>query len=176
MVIYPYGTFEARDAQLNVAAATQDMWVALCRALGLDDLCGRPEFADNAKRLANRDALRDLLNERFRTDTAIAWTHKLIAAGIPSGPINSLDQVFTDPQVAHCGMVEEVAHPTLGPIKLLSNPLQMDCFQDGKTVRLPPPEIGQHSRAILAEFGIAETEVAALIAEGVVSVWDGETA
>ena len=110
MVIYPYGTFEARDAGLNVAAATQDMWLALCGVLGLESLTTVPEFADNTKRLANRDALRELLNERFRTDTAIAWTRRLVEKGIPSGPIYALDQVFADPQVVHGGMVEEVAH------------------------------------------------------------------
>jgi crotonobetainyl-CoA:carnitine CoA-transferase CaiB-like acyl-CoA transferase len=168
MVIYPYGTFEASDAPLNVAAATQDMWVALCGVLGLDDLPSRPEFADNTKRLANRDALRDRLNERFRTDTAIAWTHKLVAAGIPSGPIYALDQVFADPQVAYCGMVEEVTHPILGPVKILSNPLRMDSFEGGRTVRLPPPELGQHTRAVLQDYGFPRAEIEALLADGVV--------
>ena len=168
MVIYPYGTFEASDAPRTVAAATHDMWVALCGVLGLDDLPAKPEFADNTKRLANRDALRDLLNERFRTDTAIAWTHRLVDAGIPSGPIYALDQVFADPQVAHCGMVEEVAHPSLGPVKILSNPLRMDSFEGGRTVRLPPPELGQHSRAVLRDYGVPGAEIEALLADGVV--------
>jgi crotonobetainyl-CoA:carnitine CoA-transferase CaiB-like acyl-CoA transferase len=173
MVIYPYGTFEARDAGLNVAAATQDMWLALCGVLGLESLTTVPEFADNTKRLANRDALRELLNERFRTDTAIAWTRRLVEKGIPSGPIYALDQVFADPQVVHGGMVEEVAHATLGPIRLLSNPLRMDGFEEGKTVRLPPPEIGEHSRDILAAFGFTPGEIEGYVAEGVIGVRDG---
>lgn len=174
MVIYPYGTFEARDAGLNVAAATQDMWLALCGVLGLESLTAVPEFADNTKRLANRDALRELLNERFRTDTAIAWTRRLVEMGIPSGPIYALDQVFADPQVVHGGMVEEVAHTTLGPIRVLSNPLRMDGFEDGKTVRLPPPEIGEHSRDVLAAFGFTPAEIEGYVAEGVIGVRDGD--
>jgi crotonobetainyl-CoA:carnitine CoA-transferase CaiB-like acyl-CoA transferase len=141
--------------------------------LGLESLTTVPEFADNTKRLANRDALRELLNERFRTDTAIAWTRRLVEKGIPSGPIYALDQVFADPQVVHGGMVEEVAHATLGPIRLLSNPLRMDGFEEGKTVRLPPPEIGEHSRDILAAFGFTPGEIEGYVAEGVIGVRDG---
>jgi len=173
MVIYPYGTFEASDAQLNVAAATQEMWLALCRLLDVEDLADNPDYADNAKRVANRAALRERLNERFRTDTAIAWTHKFVAVGIPAGPIYGMDQVFDDPQVIHGGMVEEVDHPSLGRIKTLSNPLRMEGFEGGKTVRLPPPEVGQHSRAVLAEFGFSKQEIETLITEGTVGAWDG---
>src|SRR3546814_8902374 len=86
---------------MNVATATQGMWVSLCRVLGLDELVDHPDYRDNTARAKNRDALRERLNERFRTRDAIDWTRALIAAGIPAGPIYSVDRVFEDPQVIH---------------------------------------------------------------------------
>ena len=167
MAAYPYGTFAARDGQLNVGAPTQDLWGKLCRLLGLDDLLAHPDYIDNVKRMENRDALCEVLNRKFRTDTAINWTRKLIDAGIPGGPVYAMDEVFADPQVVHQNMVEEIDHPTLGRIKQLSNPLRMDAFE-GRTVRTPPPGLGEHSRAVLSEFGYADAEIEALIESGAV--------
>ncbi len=168
MAAYPYGTCEASDGQLNVGAPTQVLWERLCRLLELDALLEHPDYIDDARRMENRDALCELLNQKFRTDTAINWTHKLIDAGIPAGPVYTMDEVFADPQVIHQNMVEEIDHPQLGRIKQLSNPLRMDAFE-GRTVRTPPPNMGEHTRAVLAEFGHSEAEIAALIEAGVVS-------
>ncbi len=167
MATYPYGTVAASDGQLNIAAATPEMWEKLCRALDLEDLIAHPDYATNAKRMKNRDALRERLNERFGADTATAWTARLIEAGIPAGPVYTMDEVFADPQVIHQNMVEEVDHPELGRIKQLSNPLRMDSFE-GRTVRTSPPGLGQHSRAVLTEFGYGEADIDELLAAGIV--------
>jgi len=175
MATYPYGTCRARDGQINIAAATQEMWQSLCRVLDLEDLIEHPDYADNASRMKNRDALCARLNEKLAADTAITWTQRLIAAGVPAGPVYTMDEVFTDPQVIDQGMVEEIDHPQLGRIKQLSNPLRMDAFA-GRTVRTPPPALGQHSRAILAEFGYAAAEIDTLVADGVVGVTEEDGA
>ncbi len=167
MAAYPYGTCEASDGQLNVGAPTQDLWEKLCRLLGLDDLIADLDYIDNAKRMENRDALCGRLNVEFRKDTAINWTHRLVEAGIPAGPVYAMDEVFADPQVVHQNMVEEIDHPKLGRIKQIANPLRMDAF-DGRTVRTPPPGLGEHSRAVLGEFGYAAEEIEALIESGAV--------
>lgn len=167
MAAYPYGTCEASDGQLNIGAATQDMWVKLCKLLELEELLEHPDYIDNAKRMENRDALCERLNQKFRTDTAIAWTHKLIDVGIPAGPVYTMDEVFADPQVIHQNMVEEIDHPELGRIKQLSNPLRMDAFE-GRTVRTPPPGLGEHTRAVLKEAGYSEAEIDQLIEAGTV--------
>ena len=86
-------------------------------------------FRTNDLRRAHRDELRDLLNARFRTRSAIAWTEELTEAGVPAGPVYTLDQVFADPQVREQGMVEEIEHPVIGALKLLSNPIRMDAFE-----------------------------------------------
>jgi len=168
-VIYPYGAFTAKDGLINVAVGTQDMWAALCRVLDLESLKDHPDFADNTRRSAHRDALRDHLNARFATRPAMDWTRTLAAAGIPAGPIYAIDQVFADPQVVHSKMVEEVEHPELGVIRQLANPLRMDAF-GGHTVRIPPPLLGEHSEEILRGFGYPDDEIAAMIDSGVVGV------
>ena len=167
MAAYPYGTCEASDGPLNIGAPTQDLWERLCKLLGLEALMADPDYADGAARMRNRDALCERLNRVFRTDTAINWTHKLVAAGVPAGPVYGMDEVFADPQVIRQGMVEAVDHPALGRVRLMSNPLRMDAFE-GRTVRTPPPGLGEQSREILAEFGYAEPEIETLIARGVV--------
>jgi crotonobetainyl-CoA:carnitine CoA-transferase CaiB-like acyl-CoA transferase len=168
-VIYPYGTFTASDGLLNLAAATEGMWATLCRVLDLEALREHPDYANNTVRSKNRDALRERLNERLVARPAMEWTRELIAAGIPAGPIYTLDQVFSDPHVLHNGLAEEVNHPVIGRLRQLSNPLRMESI--GKhTVRSHPPLLGEHSVAILDTFGFSPTEIARLVEGGVVAV------
>ena len=174
-VIYPYGAFTASDGLLNLAAATDGMWEALCRVLDLEALREHPDYADNSARSKNRARLREKLNERLCTRPALEWTRELIAAGIPAGPIFTLDQVFNDPQVVENGLAEEIAHPIIGPLRQLSNPLRMESIGK-RTVRTPPPVLGEHSEAILSDFVLAASEIARLVADGVVAVAERDTA
>lgn len=174
-VIYPYGAFTASDGLLNLAAPTQDMWAALCRVLDLEGLREHPDFVDNTARSKNRATLREKMNERLKTRTAIEWTRELIGAGVPAGPIYTLDQVFADPQVQHCKFAEEVEHPVIGALRQLSNPIRMDALE-GRSVRSHPPLLGEHSKAVLKSFGLGGEEVARLVDAGVVGVAEGETA
>ena len=174
-VICPYGTFQTKDGPLNVATATQEMWVKLCRLLELDALIDDPRYVDNTARMANRDTLTQRLNERFATRTQAEWTRELTDLGIPAGPIYTLDQVFSDPHVRHSGLVEEVIHPVLGPLRQLANPIRLDAA-DGRSVRTPPPLLGEHTVAVLRDFGVREDRIAELFHNGTVqgSRKDGE--
>ncbi len=174
-VLYPYGAFTAADGPINLAAPTQPMWAAVCRVLGLETLIEHPDFADNSARSANRDALRQRMNARLKTRTAIEWSRELIEAGIPAGPIYTLDQVFADPQVQHASMAETVEHPTIGPLRQLSSPLRMDGLTGG-AVRMAPPLLGQHSRAVLADYGLDPARIGALVDAGVVGECELEAA
>ncbi len=168
-VIYPYGSFTASDGLLNLAAATEAMWAALCRVLDLESLRQHPDYADNSARSKNRRSLRDALNQRLSTRPAMEWTRELIAAGIPAGPVFNLDQVFSDAHVVHNGLAEEVEHPVIGSLRQLSNPLRMESI--GKhTVRSHPPMLGEHSKAVLDTFGLSSSEIAHLVDAGVVAV------
>lgn len=167
-VIFPYGTFTASDGLLNLAAATEGMWATLCRVLDLEALRDHPDFADNSARSSNRERLREKLNARLRTRPALEWTRELIDAGIPAGPIYTLDQVFNDPHVLHNGFAETIEHPVIGQLRQLSNPLRMGSIGK-RTVRSHPPMLGEHSEAVLGDFGLAADEIARLLADGVVA-------
>ncbi len=162
-VVCPYGMFEAKDGPFNMAAATEDMWVKLCKLLGMEDWITDPEFRDNAGRHRNRDAVKMRLNEKFAARGKMEWTLELVKLGLPAGPIFTLDQVFADQHVNETGMVEEVDHPTLGPLRLIANPVRM-AGMGGRSVRSAPPLLGADSRQVLADFGIAEAEIDALVA------------
>jgi crotonobetainyl-CoA:carnitine CoA-transferase CaiB-like acyl-CoA transferase len=170
-VIFPYGTFTAADGMLNLGAATPGMWAKVCELLDLGDLKDHPDYADNTARAANRDALRKIMNQRLSGRSAIEWTKTFVEAGIPAGPVYTLDQVFDDPQVKHLGLAEEVEHPVIGTLRQLSNPLRMKNIGD-KTVKTHPPVLGEHSESVLRDFRLHDDEIAALIAEGVVAVSD----
>lgn len=167
-VIYPYGSFTASDGLLNVAVATESMWAALCRILDLESLRLHPDYVDNSARSKNREALREVLNERLSARPAMEWTRALIDAGIPAGPIFTLDQVFSDPHVVHNGLVEEVEHPIIGTLRQLSSPLRMESIGK-RTVRSHPPLLGEHSEAVLGAFGLSSSEISHLVDAGVVA-------
>ncbi|HAD87182.1 MAG TPA: CoA transferase [Rhodospirillaceae bacterium] len=164
-VIYPYGAFQASDALVNIAAANQAQWKKLCDTLGLSDLVDDPDFTDNTLRDQNRARLRGLLNEKLAAKTAIEWSKELMEAGIPAGPVYDLGQMFNDPQVQHQGMVETITHPVIGDLAQLSNPLRLGEVGP-KTVRIPPPALGEHSAEVLADWGLATDRIDSLIAGG----------
>ena len=170
--IYPYGVFDAKDGPLNVATAREEHWQRLCAAMDMEELLDDPDYADNTARMRNKDKLRDILNAQFGTRDAIEWTKDLMESGVPSGPIYSLDKVFNDPQVIDQGMVERVLHPTIGDLDLLANPMKMSSLK-GKSVRTPPPLIGEHNGQILAEYGFSTEEIAALDAASAIGVEEG---
>ena len=162
-VVCPYGMFEAKDGPFNMAAATEDMWVKLCKLLGMDDWISDPEYRDNAGRHRNREAVKQRLNEKFAARGKMEWTQELVKLGLPAGPIFTLDQVFADQHVNETGIVEEIDHPTLGPLRLISNPVRM-AGMGGRSVRSAPPLLGADSRRVLEQFGLGAAEIDALIA------------
>jgi len=171
--IYPYGVFDARDGPLNVATAREEHWQRLCTAMDMEDLLEDPDYVDNTARMRNKDKLRDILNAQFETRDAVEWTKNLMEHGVPSGPIYSLDKVFNDPQVIDQGMVERVLHPTIGDLDLLANPMKMGAFE-GKSVRTPPPLVGEHNVQILSEYGFSAEEITALDAASAIGAEEGQ--
>ena len=164
-VIYPYGMFEAKDGPFNMAAATEDMWVKLCRLVGMEDWITHPDYKDNAARSRNRAAVKARLNAIFATRGKMEWTLDLVKLGLPAGPIFTLDQVFSDPHVNETGIVEEIQHPTLGALRLIANPIRMPSLT-GRSIRSAPPALGADSRRVLEDFGISAGEIDSLAAAG----------
>jgi formyl-CoA transferase len=166
-VISPYGTFAAADGPLNIAPATDAMWRSLCREVGLPALPDDPLFATNAQRVIHRERLHDVLEAQIRQRPRAEWVPKLVAAGIPVGYINGLDEVFADAQVQHCRLVRTVEHPWLGPVPQLGLPVSFASI-DIQAPAAAPPVLGQDSVAALRDCGFGEQEIEALIAQRVI--------
>ncbi len=162
-VVCPYGMFEASDGPFNMAAATEDMWVKLCKLVGHEEWATHPDYKDNAARMRNRTAVKANLNAIFATRGKMDWTLDLVKLGLPAGPIFTLDQVFEDRHVNETGIVQEVDHPTLGKLRLVANPIRM-AGMGARSVRTAPPLLGADSRKILADFGFAPARIDALAA------------
>ncbi|MEU0265110.1 CaiB/BaiF CoA-transferase family protein [Nocardioides sp. NPDC006303] len=162
-IISPYGTFQAADGSMNVAVGTDAQWRVLCDILGAPDLSMRPEYLTPALRTANRDALAAELNDLFGKRSIHAWLKELRAAGVPSGPIYTMDQVFGDAQVQALEMVQTVAQGERES-RLLRGPI----WTDGRflPIRHHPPVLGEHTVEVLAAAGYSEGEIARLLTEG----------
>lgn len=167
-VIAPYGTFQTADGPLNLAPATQGMWISLCKLLGLEHLSEDPRYKTNGDRMKNRDTLQVEIEAVLKTHPRMYWTPRMIEKGIPAGPINKMDDVFKDAQVDALKLIETVQHPVLGMLKQIGFPVSMGSIPEGESVRWAPPVLGQHTREILSGYGVSEVEVEKLISAGVV--------
>ena len=155
----PTGVFKTRDGHINVAAVGGAMWERLCRAIGAEALMDRPEYSTAAARLANRDALNAELATYLTGRSSAEWVETLNEAGVPCGPIYSIDKVFTDPQVEHLAMVQEIATDR-GTVRVVGQPVAL-----GRTpshLVAAPPERGEHTVEVLREFGFSDAEIARL--------------
>lgn len=172
-VICPYGVFQAKDGPFNMAAATDEMFGRLCKLIGLPDLPLDPRFSSNTLRMQHRTELKTILNQRFETRNTMEWTLDLVQLGLPAGPIFNLEQTFSDPHINQSGMIEEVSHPTIGRMKVLANPIRMQALE-GKSVRTPPPLLGQHNLEVLKAFGLTAGRIDALVRDGILVQEQGD--
>lgn len=161
----PYQVFSTEKGYLVLAVGNDTQWRSFCAAVGRPDWADSPEFRTNADRVRNRDVLAAQLNDLFRARTAAEWTGRILAAGVPCGPVQTVDQVFADPQVLARGMLSEVEHQTAGRIKLTGSPLKLG--NSPPRINDPPPLLGEDTNAILTEvLGLDAAQVAELRAAG----------
>jgi formyl-CoA transferase len=159
--IVPYQVFEAADGHLILAVGNDAQFAKFCGLAGCPELANDQRYRSNAARVRNRDSLvprlATLLKERSREE----WLGALEAAGVPCGPINRIDEVFGDPQLAARGLRLDLPHPEAGSVPLVGSPMKLSaspvCYD------LPPPLLGQHNREILhGLLGLSEAEIAAV--------------
>jgi crotonobetainyl-CoA:carnitine CoA-transferase CaiB-like acyl-CoA transferase len=143
--IVPYQTFDASDKPVALAVGNDAQFGRLCEALGRPDLAGDERYATNPARVANREELVAVLQERFSERTADEWVEGIRAAGVPCGPVNALSDVFEDEHLLGSGMLREVEHPSAGTLRMLASPVLID--GERPPVRRPPPTLGQHDES-----------------------------
>ncbi|HWW46455.1 MAG TPA: CaiB/BaiF CoA-transferase family protein [Xanthobacteraceae bacterium] len=156
----PTGVFETADGYINIATTGGKIWERFAHALGAPELIGDARFATATARSANRDALNAIINGHTLKRKSAAWVDAFNAAGVPCGPINSIDAVFADPQVRHLGMAQDVANDQGRSIRLVAQPFTLS--RTPSTIVARPPEAGEHTEEVLAEFGFSRDEIAAL--------------
>jgi crotonobetainyl-CoA:carnitine CoA-transferase CaiB-like acyl-CoA transferase len=159
----PTGLFRTSDGIINIAAGGTEMWRRIVELLGIDP--ADPELATDALRTQNRAKTNAAIQEKLTSDTSANWVSKFNAAGVPCGPVYSMDQVFADEQVKHLGLAWPVQHPQLGEIELVRPPMQIDGVAPP---RVPTPDRGQHTTSVLREFGFASEEIDSLRAMKVI--------
>jgi crotonobetainyl-CoA:carnitine CoA-transferase CaiB-like acyl-CoA transferase len=148
----PMGTYRVADGYLNIAAPGDRLWARLCAALDDSGVTDDPRFATPGDRYRNRVALDEALDARFATRSRDEWIAVLDAAGVPCGPVNTIDEVFADPQVRHLAMLARVEHATRGPVDVLRNPITMSRSRPVVPTASPVP--GRADAEVLAELGI----------------------
>ena len=167
--IVPYQTFATADGYVILAVGNDAQFQKWCRFAGATELAADPRFATNSLRVEHRRELYARMPEHMRAKTTAEWVAGLAGIGVPCGPVNTLDQVFADPQVQARGMRIDLPHPdaAAGSVPLVANPLKMSLTPPA--YRHGPPTLGQHTDQVLAELlGLGEAELAGLHEAGTI--------
>uniref|UniRef100_A0A3B4BEC1 Uncharacterized protein n=1 Tax=Periophthalmus magnuspinnatus TaxID=409849 RepID=A0A3B4BEC1_9GOBI len=166
--IVPYQGFKTSDGHIVVAAGNDVQFVRVCQVLDLEELTEEAKYKTNKLRVQNRKQLLSVLSQRFAQETTSDWLRRFEGSGVPVGPINSIQQVFSDPQVNHNGLIQNMEHPTAGSICVPGPAVRFSSFLPLSPD--PPPLIGQHTISVLTEsLHYSEQEVTSLLQSGAVA-------
>ena len=162
----PNEAYPTKDGWIMIAAYHEDRWKAFCNVLGDAALATHPDFATNPQRVANRAKLMARLTQLLASKTSAEWQEALEAADIICGPIADYGMLMESPQLAHNGVIVETSNSIAGPLRMPGMALGDRDAQS--RVHRGPPAVGEHSCEILAEFGLDQAEIDALLASGAV--------
>jgi formyl-CoA transferase len=157
----PTGVYKTRDGYFNLAVSGHKIWTRFCQTIGAPELLTHPDYASAAQRSKNRDALHVELERRLQSHDTSHWIELLNQAGVPCGPIYSIDQAFEDPQVRHLGIAQN-----LGDVAYLGQPVTLSRTPSHVTAH--PPAQGEHTDAVLRELGYRDGEIEQLRQQGIV--------
>jgi formyl-CoA transferase len=156
----PTGVFRTSDGFINIATTGGKIWERCAQSIGAPELVTNPDYATAPARSKNRDALSAEINARTEKKTTDQWVNELNAAGVPCGPIYSIDQMFADEQVKHLGIAQEVPNDQNREIRLVGQPFTLSRTPSRMAAR--PPEVGEQTEELLTEFGFSAEEIKAL--------------
>ncbi len=156
----PTGVFRTSDGYINIATTGGRIWERCAQAIGAPELVANPDYATAPARSKNRDALNAEINKLTQKKSTETWVNELNAAGVPCGPIYSIDQMFEDAQVRHLGIAQDVPNAEDRHISLVGQPVTLSRTPSRMAAR--PPEFGEQTDEVLAEFGFDAKEIAGL--------------
>ena len=163
----PTGVFPTADGHINIAASGGILWQRLCQTLGLEELLDDPDYADNELRSKNRKALNARISEVTPSRTSGEWIEVLNEAGVPCGPINTIDATFADPQVQALGIARPMPRPQLGDTHVVGQAINLARTPQPPSHRATP-ELGQHTDEILGSLGLDGDAIRELRENGVI--------
>ena len=165
--IVPYQAFQTRDGYLILAVGNDAQFKRFCDLAGRADLASDDRYLKNSERVKNRQTLVPQLMDIMLTQDSDCWLEQLNAQGIPCGPINNIDQVFSDPQVQHRGMQLELDHPVAGKVASVGNPIKLS--ETPVSYEKAPPTLGQHTEAVLSDLlELNSEQIKQLRTEGII--------
>ena len=162
----PTGVFKTSDGYINIAVSGAEIYDRLVEVLGDPDLGTDPRFVDGAARSANRDVVNEKIEAITVSKTSDDWVELLNGVGVPCGPIYSIDQVFSDPQVQHLGIAQVVESATLGRQEVVGQAVNLS--RTPSTIRMATPELGEHTNQILNDLGYAPEQIIELRKNGAI--------
>lgn len=163
--LVPYQPFEASDKPILIGIANDVLWRAFCKEFDVGHLASDERFATNPKRVQHREETVKIVQDLVKDQSADALLVRLVARGIPCSPINTLRDLSEHGQLAALGIFPEYAHPTLGVMKAIAQPITFNRRKE--QVDMPPPMLGEHTREILGMVGCGVEEINRYIASGV---------
>ncbi len=162
----PTGVFPTSDGHINIAASSGRLWERFSQAIGHPEWVQHPGWDNQKGRSASRKEINAAISEVTKTQPSTYWIELFEGAGIPCGPINTIDKVFADPQVQHLGLASPVEHPRLGRTELIASPVSMSGIKRG--IRTPTPERGEHTERVLRDAGYSDADIEDLRSKGAI--------
>ena len=166
---FPMGTFACEDGFVNIAAPTERMWASFLDAVEDDDLRHREEYASARDRLHHKQQLKVDMESAIASFSTLELVEKLNDAGVPCGPINDIKEGFDNPQTEFLRMQVPAPHADLGDVQLIRSPINLSSHAHPEAFHHAAPDPGEHSRDVLASFGIDEARIKSLVEEGAIA-------
>jgi formyl-CoA transferase len=164
--LMPYQAFETADGFLVVGVISEAHWEPFCKAIDREEWLTREEYATFTDRVSNRGELDSTLDDIFAERTTEEWMDRLTAEGVPSTPLNTVEDIVDDPHIEAADMITEMEHPDLGTFRAPGNPVNFGSLETDTSQA--PPKLGEHTDEVLAGLGYSDEEIARFRSDGVV--------